>query len=134
MTRYIEAFSWTDTIQRFLESIVTEKPLLHVCSGKSKWGDATDDLYMPNADNNSYWTKLPYADNSYGAVFADPPWNAGYKKECADFIKGALRIAPVVYLMAPWGYNSAHAKLTRVWYRQLPGVQNDICIKRYERP
>ena len=132
MTRYIEAFSWPSNIQRFLEEIVIEKPLLNVCSGKSKWGDTTVDLYMPS-DLNVDWLSLPYADDSYGAVFADPPWNSGYKQQCAAFMRRALRIAPVVYLMAPWLYGSAEARLTKVWVRQIPGVNQIVGITRYER-
>lgn len=132
MTRYIEAFSWTDSIQKFLDSVVTEKPLLNVCSGKTPWGDVTMDKYE-SADVKGDWKKLPFANNSFGAVFSDPPWNAGYKKDVSEFVQEALRVAPVAYLMAPWIYGSAKAKLTKCWVRQFPGIHNAIILSRYER-
>ena len=132
MTRYKEAFSWPSEIQAFLESVVKERPLLNVCSGRSKWGDITYDKYEP-ADFSGEWTKLPFADDSAGAVFIDPPWDAPYKKECSAAIKEALRVAPVVYLMAPWIYGASWAKLTNCWFRQLPGINNIVGLTRYER-
>ena len=133
MTRYVESFSWTGTIEKFLAVNVPEKPLLNVCSGKEKFGDVTCDLYEPS-DIKADWKKIPVADNSFAAVFADPPWNAGYKKDVAEFVMEALRIAPVAYLMAPWMYGSAKANLSRVWVRQFPGVNVPILITRYTRP
>lgn len=130
MTRYVEAFSWTESIQRFLESVVVERPLLNVCSGRMKFGDVTHDLYEP-ADTKGSWTHLPYPDRSFGAVFADPPWNGGYKVEVAAFLREALRVAPVAYLMAPWVWASAGIKRT-YWVRELPGVNNAVLLTRYE--
>lgn len=132
MTRYVEAFSWTDSIDRFVRWHVTERPLLHVCSGRSSFGDVTCDLYEP-ADVNADWRELPFEDDSFGAVFADPPWNSGYKEHVRDFIREAMRVAPVAYLMAPWLYGGQRAPLSRVWVRQLPGVHTPILLSRYER-
>ena len=132
MTRYVEAFSWTGTIQRFLDTVVTERPLLNVCSGTTPWGDVTMDYYEPS-DINGSWTNLPFKSDGFGAVFADPPWNAGYKKDVSLFVNEALRIAPVAYLMAPWIYGAKHASLTAVWVRQFPGVNAIVGLTRYER-
>lgn len=133
MTRYIEAFSWTGTIQRFLDEVVTESPLLNVCAGTTRWGDVTMDKYEPSIVKGD-WTVLPFGSNTFAAVFADPPWNAGYKKECALFVNEGLRVAPVVYLMAPWIYGSKTARLTKTWVRQMPGVNSAITLTKYERP
>ncbi len=133
MTRYIEAFSWTGTIQRFLDEVVTERPLLNVCSGKTRWGDAvTMDRYEP-ADVKGSWVFLPFGNDAFGAVFADPPWNGHYKSDVALFVREALRVAPVAYLMAPWIYGASWAKLDKVWVRQLPGVNETISVSRYRR-
>ncbi len=132
MTRYIEAYSWTGSIQRFLDDVVTERPLLNVCSGTTPWGDVTMDYYEPSTVNGC-WTALPFANDSFAAVFADPPWNAGYKKDVSSFMKDALRVAPIAYIMAPWIYGAKLAKLTDVWVRQFPGVNNIIGLTRYER-
>ena len=132
MTRYVEAFSWTGTIQRFLDTVVTEQPLLNVCSGTTLWGDVTMDYYKPSSVKGS-WVNLPFDNDSFGAVFADPPWNAAYKKDVSLFVNEALRIAPVAYLMAPWIYGAARAKLTHVWVRQFPGINAIVGLTRYER-
>src|SRR5690348_2141734 len=116
MTRYIEAFSWTGKIADFLKECVIESPLLNVCSGREPFGDVTADLYEPS-DIRTDWTSLPFADNSFGAVFADPPWNAGYKSDASKFMKEALRIAPVAYLMSPWMVGASYAKFSKVWVR-----------------
>ena len=130
MTRYVEAFSWTGTIQEFLDREITERPLLNVCAGRTKWGDVMCDRYEP-ADVKCDWTVLPFATDSFGAVFADPPWDAGYKAPCALFVREALRIAPVCYLMAPWIYGAAWCQLTDIWVRQMPGVNTPILLTRY---
>jgi hypothetical protein len=132
VTRYIQAFSWTGTIQRFLDTAVPERPLLNVCAGKTPWGDVQTDRYEPS-DVTSDWTALPFANNSFAAIFADPPRNGGYKAACAQFMREALRVAPVAYLMAPWIYGSKKASLTHTWVRQFPGINNAILLTRYVR-
>ncbi len=132
MTRYREAFSWTRSIDEFVRSIVTESPLLNVCAGRSPWGDVTLDLHEP-ADVQGDWTDLPFERDSFGAVFADPPWNAAHKPEVAAYMREALRVAPVAYLMAPWLYCAAWCDRTNVYFRELPGVHVPVLLTRYER-
>ena len=138
MTRYVEAFSWTHSVGRFLKERVRERPLLNVCAGRTRWGDliledpVSVDRYEP-ADVCADWTALPFAENSFAAVFADPPWNAAYKADVAAFVIEALRIAPVAYLMAPWIYGGKRARLTECWIRQMPGVNQIVGLVRYER-
>ena len=132
MTRYREAFSWTRTIGEFLEEVVRERPLLNVCSGREPFGDVTADLYEA-ADVKARWTMLPFRTDSFGAVFADPPWDGAYKRESALFVREALRVAPVAYVMSPWFYGGQDARLTRSWLRELPGIANAIVLCRYER-
>lgn len=132
MTRYREAFKWTRTIDDFVKWQIRETPLLNVCSGHSDFGDATMDKYEP-ADVEGDWVDLPFARDSFAAVFADPPWDSGHKSEVAAFIREALRVAPVAYLMAPWLYCAAWCQITHVWYRQFPGVNMPILLSRYER-
>jgi hypothetical protein len=132
MTRYREAFTWTRSIDEFVQHVVTERPLLNVCAGRSSWGDVTLDLHEP-ADVQGDWTDLPFDDDSFEAVFADPPWDSGHKVEVAAYMREALRVAPVAYLMAPWLYCAAWAKITRVWWREFPGIHTPILLSRYER-
>ena len=132
MTRYREGFSWTGTIQSFLDTVVTESPFLNVCSGKTRWGDVTVDKYE-KADVQAEWDRLPFPDDSFGAVFADPPWDSGYKLTTSLFVKEALRIAPVAYLMAPWLYCASWATITHLYFREIPGVNTPVLLTRYER-
>jgi hypothetical protein len=132
VTRYVEAFSWPGTIEQFLQEQVTERPLLNVCAGRTRWGDVTMDRYEVS-DVLGDWTMLPFRSDEFGAVFADPPWDAEYKWQVAAFVREALRVAPVAYLMAPWIYGAAWAQLTATWVRHLPGVNRAVTLTRYQR-
>jgi hypothetical protein len=134
--KYVEAFSWHGAIDEFLQTIITETPLLHVCSGPvSDFGDVRLDRYVrpipPGVIGD--WTALPFASDSFAAVFADPPWSMGYMKPCADFCKEALRVAPVAYVMSPWLWCNRNARRSKIWIREFPGVNAPINIVRYER-
>jgi hypothetical protein len=134
--KYIPAFSWHKHIERFLETIVKEVPLLNVCSGPvSSYGDVRIDRHtLPRAPGViADWTSLPFKDDSFAAVFADPPWNTAHMKPCADFCKEALRVAPVAYVMSPWLWVHKAARRTEIWVREFPGVNVPILIVRYER-
>lgn len=48
-------------------------------------------------------------------------------------MREGLRVAQVVYLMAPWIYGGQRAKLTHTWVRQMPGVNAAVTLTRYER-
>lgn len=134
----MEAFSWPHGVGRFLAEVVRERPLLHVCSGRAEWRDVTLpvpvtlDLYEP-ADVRASWLSLPFGDDSFEAVFADPPWNGAYKAQVREFMDEALRVARVVYVMSPWVFGAARARVTRAWLRQMPGVNDVVAVVRYER-
>lgn len=134
--RYVQAFSWHGGIDHFLRTIITETPLLHVCSGpKSDFGDVRCDRYvMPQAPGvMADWIALPFAANSFAAVFADPPWNLGQMKNCANFCEDAIRIAPIIYLMSPWLWVRRGVERTKIWVREMPGINVPILIVRYQR-
>jgi hypothetical protein len=76
---------------------------------------------------------LPFADDSFGAVFADPPWNIAYMRACAYFCHEALRVAPIVYVMSPWLWVDGSALRSKIWVREFPGINIPILIVRYER-
>ncbi len=133
---YVPAFSWHRTIRAFVNDVVTERPILNVCSGPNDdFGDVRVDRYVKPIPPGvlADWTSLPFGSNSFGAVFADPPWNLSQMKTCADFCKEAMRIAPVLYLMAPWLWVNRDFKRSRVWVREFPGVNVPILLVRYER-
>jgi hypothetical protein len=141
MTRYIRAFSWPKSVEAFLEEIIKERPVLNACSGASYFGEVQLELYHFPPDwygiNGSKVRgnaeALPFKDNAFGAVFSDPPWDAGWKASCSKLCHESMRVAPVLYLMAPWIWGTSKAKLTDAWVRQMPGVNNAIVISRYER-
>ena len=132
MTKYIEGFSWTSTIERFLCEIIEERPLLHVCSGKSDFGDVTVDKYT-KAEYNADMIDLPFVNDSFACVFCDPPWNNGMKKEVAKGMKEFIRVAPVVYLMSPLVWGSSKASMVKCWVRYFPGVNQAVVISKYIR-
>ena len=134
--RYVPAFSWGGTIDAFLRENIAEAPLLHVCSGPvSDFGDVRLDRYVapipPGVIGD--WTSLPFASDSFAAVFADPPWNLAYMQACADFCHEALRVAPVAYVMSPWLWVHEKARRSKLWIRDFPGVNQPIIFARYER-
>lgn len=132
VTRYREAFTWFGSIDGSVRYHVSERPVLNVCAGRTLWGEVTLDLYEP-ADVQGDWTALPFDDDSFGAVFADPPWDSGHKAEVAAYMREALRVAPVAYLMAPWLYCASWAPITSVWWREFPGIHTPVLLARYER-
>jgi len=141
MTKYIEAFSWPHSIERFLKEIIKEKPILNVCSGASYFGDVQleryyfpKDWYKANGMKvRGDATYLPFRSNSFGAVFSDPPWDAAWKINCKVLCNEAMRIAPVLYLMCPWVWGTNRAPMTNAWVRDMRGMNNAILITRYER-
>jgi hypothetical protein len=132
MTKYIEAFTWTNTIDNFLRVILTERPLLHVCAGKSDIGDVTIDKFT-RADITADMCDLPFKDNSFRAVFCDPPWDCSMRKEIARALPEMLRVSEIVYIMSPWIWGSSKARLINCWVRYFPGINNAILISKYLR-
>lgn len=134
--KYVQAFSWHKSIDQFVQHIIQEAPLLHVCSGPiSDFGDVRVDRYVRPIPPSviADWTALPFKDDAFAAVFADPPWGLPHMKPCADFCKEALRVAPIAYLMAPWLWVERTAKRSKIWVREFPGINVPILITRYER-
>src|SRR6185295_19795359 len=86
---YVEAWSWSAPVDAFVREVIEERPLLNVCSGASDFGDVTMDKHHPRADVQGDWLSLPFGDDSFAAVFSDPPWNAGYKADTAHFVQEA---------------------------------------------
>jgi len=122
--------------QERIEHTITEKPLLHACSGQDTlFGDVTIDIDpRMNPDVVANITrKIPYPDNSFAAAFADFPWTAAFKKKVANAMKELLRVAPIVYTISPWTYGSS--KCTLEWVKVLwqPGVNQALLFSKYVR-
>jgi hypothetical protein len=134
--KYVEAYSWHASIDKFLQYEIKEAPLLHVCSGPvSRLGNIRVDRYVNGIPPavRADWTMLPFKDDSFAALFADPPWAGNNMKACGDFCKEAIRVANVFYLMSPWLWCSRVARRTKIWVREFSGINQPILIVRYER-
>jgi hypothetical protein len=137
MTRYIPAFSWPQYIEDFVRAELTERPILNVCCGDSPLGDVRMDVeilagFFP-ADVRGDMAALPFKDDTFAAIFSDPPWDSTMKAKCAAFCKEAMRVAPVLYLMAPWIWGTHEAQLEKCWVRQHPGINAPIFVSKYRR-
>jgi len=122
--------------QKRIEHEITERPLLHACSGLDKgFGDVTIDIDPKmEPDIVADITKnIPYPNDSFAAAFADFPWTAGFKKHIADAMKELLRVAPIVYTISPWTYGSSRCTLEWVKVLWQPGVNQALLFSKYIR-
>ena len=124
------------TPQTRIEHTISERPLLHACSGQDKlFGDVTIDIdprMQPDVVAD-ITRKIPYPDNSFAAAFADFPWTAAFKKKVANAMKELLRVAPVVYTISPWTYGSSICTLKWVKVLWQPGVNKALLFAKYVR-
>ena len=138
--KYQPIWSWPRSTEEFLAKQISERPILNVCSGNSYFGDVQLDMYYIPKE---WFTKsqkvkadmisLPFKDDSFGAVFCDPPWNSQQKAIVSQFLKDAIRVASVVYILSPWTIGVTYAKLTHAWVRSQPGINPALLFTRYER-
>src|SRR2546422_10936840 len=92
-----------------IEYTIPERPLLHACCAYDHFGDANVDI-RPEVHPDKVCDitlHIPYPDDSFGAAFADFPWTAAWKHKVAKAMHELLRVAPVVYTLAPWTYGSS---------------------------
>ena len=79
------------------------------------------------------WRALPFKDDSFACVFADPPWGMNMMADCGEFCRHALYLAPVLYVMSPWMWVHRMARRDKIWIREFPGINVPILLIRYER-
>lgn len=65
---------WPEQVKTWIESKLVGKTL-HVCCGKSLLGDVRLDLYGLGVDVKADAAALPFANDSFDTVLADPPYN-----------------------------------------------------------
>ncbi len=134
---YVPAWSWDQMTSSFLESVILEKPLLHAGCGSSTIGDVRIDKFRRDdffpMDARSDWFALPFKDDAFGAVLMDPPWKVCAMKEIANAFKEALRVAPVLYVYAPYLWGGEKVKVSKIWVRAHHGVHHPVMLVRYER-
>lgn len=131
--RFFAAMSWSGDEGSFIQATVKERPLLSVCAGNALFGDVRVDAYHPwptaKADANS----LPFKEDSFGAVFMDPPWGLEAMRALADAFHEGIRVAPVLYIYSPIMWASSRARMTNAWIRCLPGLNHPVILQRFER-
>ena len=135
--RYVPAWSWPEVTREFIESVVTERPILHAGSGASTFGDIRidkfkTDLFHP-LDARADYNSLPFKIDSFGCVLMDPPWKVCAMKEIATAYREALRVAPILYSYAPYLWGARGFKVSKCWMRTHSGVHHPIMFIRYER-
>jgi SAM-dependent methyltransferase len=75
-----------------------DKKILHLFAGKSKVGETCD---VNNTFNPTYnidcTAELPFEDNSYDVVFAEPPYYDGHDYGCKpySFVKESIRVLKI---------------------------------------
>ena len=122
--------------QKRIEYTITERPLLHACSGQDRlFGDVTIDI-DPKMEPDvlaDITRRIPYPDDSFAAAFADFPWTAAFKRKVGRAMKELLRVAPVVYTVSPWTYGSSLCSLELVKVLWQPGVNQALLFSKYVR-
>ena len=114
--RFKRAWSWPEPIEKFI-SLFLVSPSLHIFCGESGLGDVRVDLHL-NADVKADAFHLPFRDECFQTVLADPPWHMAYHlrpkiiRECARVLKTGGRLI----WNAPWWPNSRKLKVKEVWY------------------
>lgn len=79
MQRYPSRFM--KNLLNFYPQIPKDKTTLHMFSGSCEWGTTTDIRRESGADFISPYDDLPFIDNSFNNVIADPPYANHYANE-----------------------------------------------------
>lgn len=118
-----------------IEYTIPERPLLHVCCANDHFGTVNVDIRAEvKPDIVCDITQgLPFKSNSFSAAVGDLPWTAAWKKHVAAAMKELLRVAPIVYILAPWTYGSKNVKQPSFTVAWQPGVNQSLLFTRYER-
>jgi hypothetical protein len=76
---------------------------------------------------------LPFKDDSFGAVLMDPPWKVCAMAEIAKAFREALRVAPTLYVYAPYTWVARGFRLSDCWVRAHLGVHHPVMLSKYKR-
>lgn len=77
---YREGWRWSPSIREWFHTQLSSltnppgRPVLHVCSGKSRLGDIRIDI-LPTGDVQADALNLPLADDSIPTIVSDPPYD-----------------------------------------------------------
>lgn len=123
--RDLERIEWT----------ITERPLLHACCNKDRFGDCRLDIdpkFKPDVVADVA-QPLPFETDQFAAWVADFPWTAAFKPRIARAMKNLMRVAPVGYSISPWTYGAAWLNVPEFRVAWTPGVNQALLFARYTR-
>ena len=115
--KFRKAWSWPKGVEDFVNHFL-ESPSLHVFCGESLLGDVRVDLYSDAADIKADAFNLPFPDESFQSVLADPPWHLAYhlRPKLIRELARVLRTGGKLIWNAPWWPNSRKLEVREVWY------------------
>jgi len=114
--KFKKAWSWPESVEKFI-SLFLVSPSLHIFCGESDLGDIRVDLHT-DADVKADAFHLPFRNESFQTIVADPPWHLAYhlRPKLIREIARVLRTSGKLIWNAPWWPNSRHLKVEEVWY------------------
>ena len=114
--KFKKAWSWPESVEKFI-SLFLVSPSLHIFCGESDLGDIRVDLHT-DADVKADAFHLPFRNESFQTIVADPPWHLAYhlRPKLIREIVRVLKTGGKLIWNAPWWPNSRHLKVEEVWY------------------
>ena len=116
-----------------IEYLIKERPLLHGCCNKDKFGTINFDV-DPNVNPDvvlDVTKRLPFKQEEFEAGFMDTPWIQDWKWELGKAIKEMLRCCKVVYVICPWLYGWKGCKPEEVHVSWRPGINHPVLFVKY---
>ena len=115
--KFRKAWSWPKGVEDFISHFL-EHPSLHVFCGDSTLGDVKVDIHSDAADISADAFHLPFRDESFQTVIADPPWHLAYhlRPRLIRELARVLRIGGRLIWNAPWWPNCKKLEVREVWY------------------
>lgn len=112
---------WPEAVEEFINGLLP-KPTLHLCHGKSSIGDVRLDLYEESTDVRGDAARLPFKDNEFACILADPPYNGNFQWN-HDVLSEMARVAKERFILQHWFIPAnKHGKFKKDWGWKLTGL------------